>query len=259
MSYTIIIPSRYGSTRLPGKPLASIAGKTMVERVVDRCRSSQAQHVLVATDDSRIADRFAADPSIPVMMTRADHPSGTDRLQQVVDELGLADDQIVVNVQGDEPLIPPAVIDQVAQNLAARPDCQIATLCEPISTRSDLFNPAAVKVVTSAQDIALYFSRAPIPWDRQRFAKIDEANESLPEGVWWRHIGVYAYRVGFLHQYVQWQPAQLEQLEALEQLRALANGVNIHVAPACEPVPAGVDTADDLLRVQQYFERNEAL
>lgn len=248
MSFYVVVPARYASTRLPGKPLADIAGKPMVVRVAERCQQSEAGQVYVATDDSRIA--AALDGQVPVVMTREDHPSGTDRLQEVAATLGLADDDIIVNVQGDEPLIPPSVINQVAANLAANPSCQMATLCEPIDDADSLFNPNVVKVVFDNQGRALYFSRAPIPWHRDGFAG---GGRDIRDGQWWRHIGIYAYRVSFLHQYVQWPPAQLEQLESLEQLRAMANGVAIHVAPATEVVPGGVDTPADLERLRKQL------
>ena len=247
MSFVVVIPARFGSSRLPGKPLADIGGLPMVAQVLRRCQQSQAARVLVATDDERIAEAVRAAGG-EALMTRDDHASGTDRLQEVAELLKLDEQDIVVNVQGDEPLIPPQVIDQVARNLAANPDCAIATLCEPIESRNDLFNPNIVKTVFDRHGKALYFSRAPIPWHRDEFAR--EASSELPQGSWWRHIGIYAYRVGFLHQFVQWSPAELEQIEALEQLRAMANGVRIHVAPACELVPGGVDTDADLQRVR---------
>lgn len=247
MNFVVVIPARFGSSRLPGKPLADLAGVPMVVQVLRRCAQSQAARVLVATDDERIAEAVRAAGG-EALMTRDDHASGTDRLQEVAAALQLDEQDIVVNVQGDEPLIPARVIDQVARNLADNPDCAIATLCEPIETRDDLFNANIVKVVFDQHGKALYFSRAPIPWHRDEFAR--EAGSELPQGSWWRHIGIYAYRVGFLHQFVQWSPAELEQIEALEQLRAMANGVRIHVAPACELVPGGVDTEADLRRVR---------
>lgn len=264
MSYVVVIPARYGSSRLPGKPLADIGGEPMVVRVLQRCQQSSAARVLVATDDYRVASAVTQAGG-EVVMTRADHPSGTDRLQEVAAQLGLSDDDIIVNVQGDEPLIPAEVIEQVAGNLASNPDCGIATLCEPIATHADLFNPNIVKVVFDNNGIALYFSRAPIPWHRDAFAREPVSEDSsvkdsarkksdeLPQGDWWRHIGIYAYRVGFLRQYVQWPPALLEKTEALEQLRAMANGVRIHIAPACADVPGGVDTQADLERVCAVF------
>ncbi|WP_290522327.1 3-deoxy-manno-octulosonate cytidylyltransferase [Alcanivorax sp.] len=252
MSFYVVVPARYASTRLPGKPLADLAGKPMVARVAERCQVSDADKVYVATDDQRIADALGG--QVPVVMTRDDHPSGTDRLQEVAAQLGLADDDIIVNVQGDEPLIPAAVINQVAENLAANPDCQMATLCEPIEHSDDLFNPNVVKAVFDTRGKALYFSRAPIPWHRDAFA---DGGRDLAAGEWWRHIGIYAYRVAFLHRYVTWAPAVLEKLESLEQLRAMANGESIHIAPSCEPVPGGIDTPDDLQRVQALLAAQE--
>ena len=243
MSFTVVIPARYGSTRLPGKPLLDIAGKPMVQRVWEQASRSAASRLVIATDDTRIRD-VAQGFGAQVCMTSSEHPSGTDRLQQVAREMGWDDEQIVVNVQGDEPLIPPAVIDQVAANLATRPQAGTATLCEPLETLEELLNPNAVKVVADREGMALYFSRAPIPWPRDAFAQSREAMPS--EGQWQRHIGIYAYRTRFLHQYVTWQPAPLELLESLEQLRALYNGERIHVAPAVQPVPGGVDTQQDL-------------
>jgi len=256
MSFYVVVPARYASSRLPGKPLADLAGRPMVARVAERCARSGASRVLVATDDERVRD--AVGDRCEVVMTRADHPSGTDRLQEVAEHLGLADDDIVVNVQGDEPLIPPAVIDQVAENLAANPECRMATLCEPIERGADLFNPNVCKVVFDSDGRALYFSRAPIPWDREAFSKQPDPLSLVVEpGYWWRHIGIYAYRVGFLHQFVNWAPAPMEQLESLEQLRALANGVAIHVAPALEAVPGGVDTETDLERMRRHLREEE--
>ncbi|MDH3991977.1 MAG: 3-deoxy-manno-octulosonate cytidylyltransferase [Gammaproteobacteria bacterium] len=243
MSFTVVIPARYGSTRLPGKPLLDIAGKPMVQRVWEQASRSAASSLVIATDDTRIRD-VAQGFGAQVCMTSSEHPSGTDRLQQVARELGWDDEQIVVNVQGDEPLIPPAVIDQVAANLATRPQAGMATLCEPLEKLEELLNPNAVKVVADREGMALYFSRAPIPWPRDAFAQSREAMPS--EGQWQRHIGIYAYRTRFLHQYVTWEPAPLELLESLEQLRALYNGERIHVAPAVQPVPGGVDTQQDL-------------
>jgi len=250
MSFVVVIPARFGSSRLPGKPLADIAGEPMVVRVLRRCQQSSAARVLVATDDARIAEAVR-DAGGEVVMTRTDHPSGTDRLQEVATQLGLPDDAILVNVQGDEPLLPPAVIEQVAANLAQHPECDIATLCEPITRAEDLFNPNAVKAVFDQNGKALYFSRAPVPWHRDAFSS--GPVKVLPAGNWWRHIGMYAYRVGLLHRFVEWPPAPLENTEALEQLRAMANGASIHIAAACEAVPGGVDTEQDLQRVRALF------
>ncbi|HEX6592490.1 MAG TPA: 3-deoxy-manno-octulosonate cytidylyltransferase, partial [Moraxellaceae bacterium] len=183
-----------------------------------------------------------------VVMTSSAHPSGTDRLQEVARKSGWSADTIVVNVQGDEPLIPPAVIDQVAANLAAAPEAGIATLAEPLSDAAQLFNPNIVKLVRDVHGNALYFSRAPLPWARDLFAK---DKSQLPKSdLYLRHLGIYAYRVAFLHAYVGWAPAEIEQLEALEQLRALYHGVKIHVDVAAVELPPGVDTAEDLERVR---------
>ena len=250
MSFTVVIPARYGSTRLPGKPLLDIAGKPMIQRVGEQACKSSADRVVIATDDERIsqaAEGFGAQ----VCMTSSGHPSGTDRLQQVVADLRLELDHIVVNVQGDEPLIPPAVINQVANNLAQNSNAGIATLSEAITELEELLNPNAVKVVSDQRGLALYVSRAAIPWPREHFAA--SSATSLPAGQWHRHIGIYAYRTAFLHQFIKWPPAPLEELEQLEQLRALYRGERIHVASACEGVPAGVDTEQDLAAVRARF------
>jgi 3-deoxy-manno-octulosonate cytidylyltransferase (CMP-KDO synthetase) len=248
MAYTVVIPARYGSTRLPGKPLLDIHGKPMVQRVWEQAGLSSAVRVVIATDDRRIyevAQAFGAE----VCMTAKEHLSGTDRLQQVAQELDFPSEHIVVNVQGDEPLIPPALIDQVAENLAAQSRADVATLCDAIDSVDDLLDPNVVKVVSDTQGMALYFSRAPIPWPRD---KSIEGREDMPEeGSWFRHIGIYAYRTRFLHQYVTWSPAPAERVEHLEQLRALYNGVGIHVQQATQTVPGGVDTEADLALVRQ--------
>ncbi|MCW2270407.1 3-deoxy-manno-octulosonate cytidylyltransferase [compost metagenome] len=250
-TFTVVIPARLRSTRLPGKPLLLIAGKPMVQHVWEQARKSGASRVVIATDDAGIyqaCQAFGAE----VLMTREDHESGTDRLAEVAAQLGLAPDAIVVNVQGDEPLIPPIIIDQVAANLAAHPEAGIATLAEPIEDVTAVFNPNAVKVVSDCNGLALSFSRAPLPWARDVFAK---SRDTLPEGVpYRRHIGMYAYRAGFLHDFVNWGPCWLEQAESLEQLRALWHGVRIHVADAIEAPPVGVDTPEDLERVRRLLE-----
>jgi 3-deoxy-manno-octulosonate cytidylyltransferase (CMP-KDO synthetase) len=247
MAFTVVIPARYGSTRLPGKPLLLIHEKTMVQRVWEQARLSEAERVVIATDDVRILD-VAREFGAQVCMTSMEHASGTDRLQQVAQEFALSPDHIVVNVQGDEPLIPPQVINQVAANLGNHTQAGIATLCEQIHTIEDLINPNVVKVVSDAQGMALYFSRAPIPWPRDAF--MQERAIMPVSGSWYRHIGIYAYRTGFLHQFVSWPPAPQEQLESLEQLRALHNGVRIHVDMAVQRVPGGVDTEGDLAHVR---------
>ena len=250
-AFTVVIPARFASTRLPGKPLQMIAGKPMIQHVWEQACKSAAQRVVVATDDARIVEAcqgFGAE----AVLTRQDHNSGTDRLAEVASQLGLDADAIVVNVQGDEPLIPPAVIDQVAANLAAHTEASMATLAEPIEDVETLFNPNVVKVVSDINGLALTFSRATLPWARDAFAK---NRDLLPEGVpYRRHIGIYAYRAGFLHDFVNWGPCWLENTESLEQLRALWHGVRIHVADALEAPPGGVDTAEDLERVRRLLE-----
>ncbi len=244
--FIAVIPARFASSRLPGKPLAEIAGRPMVAHVWQRACESRASRVVVATDDARIEQAMLAEGA-EVVMTRADHPSGTDRLAEVAERLGLAPDAVLVNVQGDEPLIPPTLIDQVADRLFDDPEASIATLAEPIAAVEALFNPNVVKVVRALSGRALYFSRAPIPWDRDAFAARPELLET---DAWLRHIGLYAYRAGFMAEYRDWLPAPLEQLEQLEQLRALHHGHAIQVAVARESHPAGVDTAEDLTRVR---------
>lgn len=252
MSFSVVIPARYASSRFPGKPLADLAGKPMLQHVYERACESEARRIIIATDDERIGEAargFGAE----VCMTSSDHPSGTDRLQEVVQKLGFYADDIVVNVQGDEPLIPPRIINQVAHNLSALPMAGIATLSEPIESVEALLNPNVVKVVTDHQGMALYFSRAPVPWPRDSFME-QEGRTRMPEGFpWRRHIGLYAYRVKLLNDFVRWPPAALEKTECLEQLRALWNGVGIHVDAADETPPAGVDTPEDLERIRQLL------
>lgn len=252
MSFSVIIPARYSSSRLPGKPLLEIAGKPMIQHVYERALQSEAREVVIATDDMRIlnaAERFGA----KVVMTSPDHLSGTDRLEEAVSKLGYYADDIVVNVQGDEPLIPPRVINQVAHNLAAEPTAGIATLCEPIEDETALYNPNVVKVVVNSRGFAMYFSRAPIPWPRDHHL---QNLSGMPTGIdYYRHIGIYAYRVKLLKSFVQWPPAPQEKAESLEQLRAMWNGEQIHVAVADELPPAGVDTEADLMRVRVLIER----
>lgn len=248
MSYTVIIPARYASSRLPGKPLLDILGKPMIQRVWEQANKSAAGRVVIATEDPRVFDACEAFGA-EVCMTSSRHESGTDRLQEVAHSLKLADDAIVVNVQGDEPLIPPEAIDQVAANLADFQQAGIATLAEPIHDNQQLFNSNAVKVVCDRQGLALYFSRAPMPWCRDEW--VDEARPLVNGAPFLRHIGIYAYRVGFLHQFVTWPVGQLESLEKLEQLRAMENGVRIHVQPAAVAMPAGVDTQADLEAVRR--------
>lgn len=249
MSYHVVIPARFASTRLPGKPLVDIRGKAMIVRVVEQALASSAQTVVVATDDVRVAD-VVAGTNAEAALTRSDHPSGSDRVMEVVEDHGWADDDVVVNVQGDEPLIPPAVIDQVA-GLLSDGTCGVATLFEPIARVRDVFDPNIVKVVVSGVGRALYFSRAPMPWWRDVFVAgcIEPDIDSLAPH-WKRHIGIYAYRVAALREFVRWPPSALERTETLEQLRLLDHGRAIAVAEAVQPVPGGVDTLADAERVR---------
>ncbi|MDV5355962.1 3-deoxy-manno-octulosonate cytidylyltransferase [Enterobacter asburiae] len=246
MSFVVIIPARYASTRLPGKPLVDINGKPMVVHVLERARESGAERIIVATDNEEVMAAVQAVGG-EVCMTRADHQSGTERLAEVVEKCGFSDETVIVNVQGDEPMIPPAIIRQVADNLAARRDVGMATLAVPIESAEEAFNPNAVKVVMDAQGYALYFSRATIPWDRDRFAA---SRETIGDS-FLRHIGIYGYRAGFIRRYVSWETSPLEQIEMLEQLRVLWYGEKIHVDVASVVPGTGVDTPDDLERVRQ--------
>lgn len=250
--FKVVIPARYASTRLPGKPLADIAGKPMVVRVLDAATRSGAGEVWVATDDERVVEAVMSHGG-GVVMTRADHPSGTDRIAEVADQQGWADDDIVVNVQGDEPLIDPALIGQVAQALANDSVAAIATAGYPITDAQDLFNPAVVKVVIDAYGRALYFSRAPIPWHRDGFAM---SRAALPAAYApWRHVGIYAYRVAFLRRFGKLAPAPIEQWESLEQLRALWHGEKVCVVKCAREPASGVDTAADLEAVRRRFDQ----
>lgn len=244
-NFIVAIPARYASTRLPGKPLRPIAGEPMILRVAQRALEAGAAEVVVATDDVRIADALRAAP-VRVAMTRADHASGSDRLAECAQALGWADDAIVVNLQGDEPLAPPSGIRAVAECLVSG-NAPMATLATPIETAQELFDPNCVKVVAGLDGHALYFSRAPLPWARDAFAR---TRDVLPAGPpYLRHIGIYAYRAGFLRTFADLAPTPAERAEALEQLRALEHGHRIAVRLAPEPFPAGVDTAADLARV----------
>ncbi|MEW9900358.1 3-deoxy-manno-octulosonate cytidylyltransferase [Chitinivorax sp. PXF-14] len=245
--FIVVTPARHASTRLPGKPLLDIGGKPMIVRVAERARLSAARAVYVATDHAGIADAVRGCGFEPVM-TSPDHASGTDRLAEVADKLALPDDTIVVNVQGDEPLIDPALIDAVARQLAEHPEAPMATACHAIDEAEHLFNPNVVKVVLDHAGRALYFSRAPIPYARDAFA---QNREALPAGLpVFRHIGIYAYRAHFLRTYRSLAPCAIEQYEALEQLRVMWHGhpISVHIA-ASAPAP-GVDTAEDLERVR---------
>lgn len=240
----VVIPSRYASSRLPGKPLLDIGGKPMVQHVYERALESAVGDVVIATDDQRIADAargFGAE----VCMTAEDHPSGTDRIAEVAKKMGWADDDIVVNLQGDEPLMPPELLQKVATTLQENTHASLSTLGVPLQS-GQVFDSNAVKLVTDHKGMALYFSRAPIPWKRGEFEQ--GAEQPSPEGMY-RHLGIYAYRVGFLHRYVTWAPAPIETQEALEQLRVLWKGERIAVAIVPEAPPAGVDTAEDYQRL----------
>ena len=255
--FIALIPARLASTRLPDKPLADLGGRPMVVRVAERALASGAQRVVVAADSQAILDAARAH-GIEAVLTRADHPSGTDRLAEAAQLLGLADGEIVVNVQGDEPLIPPALVADVAALLQQAEDSAIATAAHPIATVEDYLNPNVVKVVTDAQGRAAYFSRAPIPFHRDELAGFPAALPSrLPAGFAeqpaLRHIGLYAYRVGFLRAYPGLAQSPLERFESLEQLRALWHGYRIAVLRAAEAPPAGVDTPEDLARVRRVF------
>ena len=268
LAFKVVIPARFASTRLPGKPLLDIGGKPMVVRVAEQAAQSGAQQIIIATDHPPIL-AVATQHGFQACMTRADHSSGTDRIAEVAAQQGWSNDTIVVNVQGDEPLIPPALIRAVAQHLQDHPECAIATACHPIHDEASMRNPNIVKTVLDKQGNALYFSRAPIPWPRNAGIQL-----SLPEGQdvrpsppreevrrresrivfsALRHIGLYAYRAGFLHAYGQLAPAAIEQTESLEQLRALYHGYKIGVAVTNHAPPGGVDTEQDLQVARGLF------
>ena len=250
MSFTVLIPARLASSRLPDKPLADIAGLPMVVRVAQAAARSAAAKVVVAGDHPSIVDACRAQ-GIEAVLTRADHPSGSDRLAEACQLLGLDGEALVVNVQGDEPLIAPSMIDACATLLQQRPDCVMATVAHEIDDLAEFSNPNVVKVVLDAAGRALYFSRAPIAWWRDGFAA---GITTLPRSLMpLRHVGLYAYRAGFLRRFPQLPPAPLEQLESLEQLRVLWHGerIAVHISPE-RPGP-GVDTAEDLARVRAVF------
>jgi len=248
--YKVVIPARYASSRLPGKPLRELLGKPMLQYVFEAASRCAADQVVVATDDARIeaaARGFGAE----VCMTSTEHASGTDRLAEVVRTLGWSEDTIVVNVQGDEPLMPPGLVGQVADDLASHSAAALATAATPLVAVGEFFDPNVVKVVADREGFALYFSRAPIPWDRDL---LQNGEKALPVGIVpLRHIGIYAYRVGYLQRYAQMRPCPLEQAEQLEQLRALWYGERIHVAEASQRPGPGVDTEDDLHIVEQLL------
>jgi 3-deoxy-manno-octulosonate cytidylyltransferase (CMP-KDO synthetase) len=244
--FKVVIPARYGSTRLPGKPLLDIAGKPMIVHVCQRALEADAEQVVVATDDQRIFDAVG-NLGLQAVMTDSNHQSGTERIAEVARILGWRDDEIVVNLQGDEPLIPPAYIRDAAQSLAGQTQAGIATLAAKIAEADEIFNSNAVKVVLDKAGYALYFSRAPIPWSRATFP--DNHNPAVSALPHLRHIGLYAYTVGFLQRYCSWSASPLESVEALEQLRILWHGEKIRVEIVDKTPEAGVDTQEDLRRV----------
>jgi len=250
-AFTVLIPARLASTRLPDKPLADIAGVPMVVRVAQQAALSSAASVVVAADDARIVDACHAH-GVRVLLTRTDHASGSDRLAEACTQLGLADDAIVVNVQGDEPLIAPDLIDAVADTLAAHPDAAMSTAAHAIDSLEDFVNPNVVKTVLDARGHALYFSRAPIPWWRDGFAASGPTSlPSAPAPL--RHIGIYGYRAGFVRGFPGLPPAPVETTEALEQMRALWHGHRIAVHVSAHAPGPGIDTPEDLARVRALF------
>lgn len=255
MEFRVVIPARHNSGRLPGKPLLDINGKPMIQHVYERAVASGAMSVVIATDDERIqeaAEAFGAQ----VCMTSSDHTSGTERLAEAVVALGYLEDEVIVNLQGDEPLIPSTLISQVAEDLVKFENAKVATLYEPIETMEELFNPHNVKVAMSKRGYALYFSRAPIAWDRDNFQIPPDFNQPL-KTQHFRHIGLYAFHVGFLEEYMEWDNSELEKMEQLEQLRVLWNGGRVHLTKAVEKMPADVNTEEDLEHVRKILARKK--
>ncbi len=244
MAIHVVIPARYASSRLPGKPLADIAGQPMVLRVAARAAQANVDNVVVAVDDDRVQQAVLA-AGWDVQMTRHDHESGSDRVMEVAEQRGWASDDIVINLQGDEPLVPPRVIDQLIHGMAAQPTVAMATLSEPLETREDFVNANVVKVVCDTNNRALMFSRAPLPLLRDN-------PQTLPDAAA-RHVGIYGFRVAGLREFVALGRSRLESIEQLEQLRWLEAGKDLLVIEASEPVPGGVDTPEDLARVQALF------
>ena len=252
MSFRIVIPARFASTRLPGKPLRDICGKPMIVRVIEQAKLSNADEVIVATDSKKVADAVA-DLDVQVCMTRENHQSGTERLSEVIEQLGFGDEQILINLQGDEPMMPPVCLNQVGQALEDDDNLKMATLCTPLTDIEELFDPHAVKVVRDINDFALYFTRAAVPWSRDCF---NETPRELPkQQEYQRHIGLYGYRAGFIKQYLAWQSSDIEKTESLEQLRVLYYGEKIKVITAEIAPGPGVDTRDDLNRVCELLKK----
>ncbi len=250
MPFTVVIPARYGSSRFPGKPLADILGKPMIQHVVERATEAGAEHIIVATDDDRIAS--VAQQFSDVCMTAQHHQSGTERIAEVISQRAVSADTVVVNVQGDEPFVPAENIRQVAKNLMDRPEAPMATLATRIHESEEVFNPNVVKVLVNNSGNAMYFSRSPIPFDRQ---KMMAGDKTADPSLYLRHIGLYAYRAGYVQQYVDYAPSTLEQVESLEQLRALWYGDVIHCDIAVKPPPVGIDTPEDLAALSQILQQ----
>lgn len=252
MTFTVVIPARYESSRLQGKPLMEIAGRPMIQWTWEQAKRSGADRIVIATESEQVrqvCEGFGAE----VCMTSASHQSGTERIAEVIEKLGLSDDEIIVNVQGDEPMLPPDLIHQVAEGLATHQGTLMATLCEPITDVETVFDPHAVKVIRNKDNYALNFTRAPMPWSRDTFGP----TPTLPENWQYkRHIGLYAYRAGFVKRYVAWPECGLEQVEKLEQLRVLWHGEQILVLDALCDAGVGVDTLQDLERVRTLMGRN---
>ena len=248
--YKIVIPARFGSSRLPGKPLIELAGKPMIQHVYERAVETGVSDIVIATDDQRIFDA-AQSFGAKVVMTKESHENGTERIAEVAFKMGWQDEAVIVNLQGDEPLIPRSLVELTASGLLNNPEAGMSSLCTLIDHAEDAFDPNVVKAVLDNQGFAMYFSRASIPWDRDAYANgSDEVTKIAPV---YRHIGMYGYRVSFLKQYTEMQPTALEQAECLEQLRALCYGVKIHMSVIDEPPGHGVDTHDDVARVEQLL------
>lgn len=245
--YKIVIPARYGSSRLPGKPLIELAGKPMVQHVYERALETGVKDIVIATDDQRIFD-VAESFNASVVMTSVEHENGTERIAEVANMFGWDDNDVIVNVQGDEPLIPKALIKLTAKGLLDNPKAGMSSLCTPIHSAEDAFDPNVVKAVLDNAGFAMYFSRAPIPWDRDLY-KSGQSTLTKVAPVY-RHIGMYGYRVSFLKQYSAMEMTVLEQAECLEQLRALCYGVKIHMGVIDQPPGHGVDTQEDVKRVE---------
>jgi 3-deoxy-manno-octulosonate cytidylyltransferase (CMP-KDO synthetase) len=248
--FHIIIPARYGASRLPGKPLIRVAGRPLIQWVWECARASGATSIIVATDDERVRE-IAANFGADCVLTRAEHASGTDRIAEVVRARGFAAEDIIVNLQGDEPMMPPAVISQIAGALEARPHIDIASAVARIESLAEFLDPSCVKALRALDGRALYFSRAPVPWPRDR---VLEGRPAAFEGAW-RHIGIYAYHVRSLLEFAAWPPTSLELAEKLEQLRALEHGMSIQLVPLSKAPSAGVDTPEDLERVRAALQR----